>query len=116
MSPLLTIDTEASNLDIRNLNVTRDTASITATDLDIRNLDGTQDSIQIYNKSYVENFDSGTIVALGTRMLLPIIMVERSLLTVEKETGISGLLCFVFYNSPWKKIFRVTALAAFTAL
>jgi len=70
LSPLITIDTEASNLDIRNLNVTRDTASITATDLDIRNLDGTQDSIQIYNKSYVEDFDSGTIVALGTGFFL----------------------------------------------
>jgi len=70
LSPLLTINVEASNLDIRNLNVTRDNAIITANDLDIRSLDGNQDSIQIYNKSYVEDFDSGTIVALGTRTFL----------------------------------------------
>lgn len=25
-------------------------------------------------------------------------------------------ICFLFYNSPWKNIFKVTALAAFTAL
>lgn len=71
LSPLMTINTEASNLDIRNLNVTRDTSKISATDLDIRNLAGNQDSIFIYNKSYVEDSDSGTIVALGTRTFLP---------------------------------------------
>lgn len=70
LSPLITINVEASNLDIRDLNIIRDSATITANDLDIRNLNGNQDSIQIYSKSYVEDSDSGTIVAFGTRTFL----------------------------------------------
>ena len=70
LSSSLAIDIAVDNLDIRDLNSTRDILTVTSTDLDIRNLSGTQDSVQIYNKTYVEDSDSGTIVALGTRNFL----------------------------------------------
>lgn len=45
---------------------------------------------------------------------------EHTLLTVESEVDrnfqSTSLLSFYFYNTPWKKIFKVTALAALTAL
>ncbi|MEW8956697.1 DUF6385 domain-containing protein [Clostridium sp.] len=60
----------ANDLDIRNLNSSMDSVTISATDLDIRNLNGSQDSVKISNRTYAEDSDSGTIVALGTRIFL----------------------------------------------
>lgn len=56
-------------------------------------------------------------------MLWPIIIVEIVLfIETRKGPECPGSFCMIhalshqFYNSPWKKTFRVTALAAFTAL
>lgn len=60
----------ANSLDVRNLNSLEDNITISATNLNIRNLNGEQDSVQMYNKSYIEDSESGDIIALGTRYFL----------------------------------------------
>ncbi len=70
LSPDLTIAVEAEGLDIRNLEESRDSASITVSNLDIRNLSGIRDNLNLYDNSFVEASESGVIVALSTRNFL----------------------------------------------
>lgn len=71
ISSSLTETVVANSLDIRNISSITDSITVTATTLNIRNLNGTQDSVKVYNRNFVEDSDSGTIVALGTRIFLP---------------------------------------------
>ncbi|WP_027631869.1 DUF6385 domain-containing protein [Clostridium hydrogeniformans] len=70
ISSSLTETVVANSLDIRNISSITDSIAVTATTLNIRNLNGTQDSVKVYNRNFVEDSDSGTIVALGTRIFL----------------------------------------------
>ncbi|KGK90938.1 hypothetical protein DP73_05655 [Desulfosporosinus sp. HMP52] len=70
LSPLLLINIETTDLDLRNFNQVRDNVTLSASSLDIRNFDGARDSFQINRKFPVEDSDSGTIIALGTRTFL----------------------------------------------
>lgn len=70
LSPQLSVDIAADNLDIKDLTSLRDSLTILASQLDIRNLSGTADTVENYNNAFAEDADSGTIAALGTRIFL----------------------------------------------
>jgi hypothetical protein len=70
LSPSLAVDIRADNLDTRDLTVSRDSLAMLSSSLEIRDLTGARDSVKILNRNYAEDTESGTILALGTRIFL----------------------------------------------
>lgn len=81
----------AVDFDIRNLSLAGDSALVTANNLDIRNLSGTQDSVKLYNRASVDDTESGTIVALGSRNFLTknISMYRKNSYVVINQGGVA---------------------------
>jgi hypothetical protein len=71
LSPTLNVAIQADNLNIRDLTVARDSLAVSASTLDVRDLNGSQDSVQLQSRTFAEDSDSGTIVALGSMNFLP---------------------------------------------
>lgn len=101
LSPDLTIQAEANALDIRPLDWTRDSASITVSNLDIRDLTGTRDNLEVFSQSFAQASESA-IFSLSSRVFLPtdVSPYRKNTFYVRNSSALSVLVTVALQIAP----------------